>query len=77
MYNSNGVFLWWMVGQIAIDVLDDPDLNPDGIWSNSGDSGSVVVNEADEIIGLHHAGDATTGYASDFGPLAIALDVWL
>ncbi|MEV6864098.1 hypothetical protein AB0M44_24215 [Streptosporangium subroseum] len=64
-----------MLGQIAIDVIPDPDLNPDGIWSNSGDSGSVVVNEANEIIGLHHAGDATTGYASDFGPLAIALDI--
>jgi hypothetical protein len=34
-----------------------------------------VVNETNEIIGLHHAGDATTGYASDFGPLAIALDI--
>jgi hypothetical protein len=31
-----------------------------------------VVNET---IGPHHAGDATTGHASDFGPLDIALDI--
>jgi hypothetical protein len=75
VFDPNGNFLWWMLGQIAIDVIPDPDLNPDGIWSNSGDSGSVVVNEANEIIGLHHAGDATSGYACDFGPLAVALDI--
>lgn len=77
VYDSNGSFLWWMLGQIAIDVLADPNLNPGGLWSDSGDSGSVVVNEANEIIGLHHAGDATSGYATDFGPLAIALDIGL
>jgi len=75
VYDSNSNFLWWMIGQIAIDVIADPNLNPDGIWSNSGDSGSVVVNDANEIIGLHYAGDANSGYASDFGPLAVALDI--
>jgi hypothetical protein len=78
VYDDNGDLLWWTFGQIAIDVDTlYPGENPDGIWSASGDSGSVVVNGDGRIVGLHHAGDDSTGYACDFPSVAAALGVTL
>lgn len=69
---------WWMIGQISIAVIPDVSLNPDGVFALPGDSGSVVVNNANEIVGLLHGGGlGTTGYATDFGPLALALGITL
>jgi hypothetical protein len=69
---------WWMIGQMEIKIIPDVSLNPDGLFALGGDSGSVVVNDANEIVGLlHGGGNGTTGYATDFRPLAIALGVTL
>jgi hypothetical protein len=38
-------------------MIPDLGLNPDGSWSKSGDSGSVVVNQANEIVAQHWGGD--------------------
>ncbi|WP_351230154.1 hypothetical protein [Streptomyces sp. NPDC002133] len=67
---------WWMIGQMEIVATNDPDLNPDG-FAQPGDSGSVVVDEDNQVVGLLHGGDAASGigYASDFAPLAVALGV--
>jgi hypothetical protein len=76
--DSNGNPLWWMLGQVAIVIIPDISLNPDGIWSDRGDSGSVVLNQANEIIALHWGGDNNgRGYASDFSTLSIALGLFL
>ena len=77
VYQPDHSLLWWTFGQIAIRVLPDEALNPDLIWTNSGDSGSVVVNGANKIVGLHHAGDNINGYANDFPSLASALGLAL
>jgi hypothetical protein len=77
-YDPNGNPLWWMLGQVSIAMIPDLGLNPDGIWSNSGDSGSVVVNQANEIVAQHWGGDNNgRGYATDFSTLAIALGISL
>jgi hypothetical protein len=67
---------WWLIGQIEIVPTDDPDLNPDG-FAQPGDSGSVVVDEDGQIVGLLHAGGGGLGYATDFAPLSVALGVTL
>lgn len=76
--DGNGNAKWWMLGQVCIAMIPDLGLNPLGIWSDSGDSGSVIVNQSDEIIALHWGGDGNgRGYATDFSTLAIALGVSL
>lgn len=76
--DHNGTPLWWMLGQVSIAMTPDLGLNPLGVWSMGGDSGSVVVNDNTEIVALHWGGDGNgRGYASDFSTLAIALGVSL
>ncbi|MFF4605153.1 hypothetical protein ACFY12_20770 [Streptomyces sp. NPDC001339] len=75
--DENGKILWWMLGQTAITCLPDLGLNPCGRWSRDGDSGAVVVNENNEIVALHFAGDGVNGYATDFATVAVALGVGL
>jgi hypothetical protein len=76
--DSGGNALWWMVGQVCIALIPDVSLNPLGVWSRGGDSGSVVVNDNNEIVALHWGGDANSrGYASDFSTLAVALGISL
>jgi hypothetical protein len=74
----DGTPKWTLVGQVCIALIPDLGLNPLGIWSDSGDSGSVVLNSANEIVAQHWGGDGNgRGYASDFSTLAIALGVGL
>lgn len=76
--DSSGSPLWWMLGQVSIAMIPGLGLNPDGSWSKSGDSGSVVVNQANEIVAQHWGGDNNgRGYATDFSTLAIALGISL
>ncbi|MFE6690633.1 hypothetical protein ACFVFQ_29710 [Streptomyces sp. NPDC057743] len=75
--DENGKLLWWLLGQTSIAMLPDLSLNPCGVWSRHGDSGSVVVNDANEIVALHFAGDGGHGYATDFATVAVALGVGL
>ncbi|MFE3651834.1 MULTISPECIES: hypothetical protein [unclassified Streptomyces] len=75
--DEGGTVLWWMLGQTSIAMLPDLGLNPCGVWSRHGDSGSVVVNDANEIVALHFAGDGGHGYATDFATVAVALGVGL
>jgi hypothetical protein len=86
--DTNGNVKWWMLGQISIAMIPDLGLNPLGVWSRGGDSGSVVVNANTEIVALHWGGyhntinpndpaEGHTGYATDFSTLAIALGITL
>ena len=61
--------------QIGINV--DPARS--GQFGAAGDSGSVVVNEADEVVGLHFAGseDGSFGAANPIRAVLAALDVSL
>ena len=59
-YNVNddqGNLKWVMLGQVSIVMIPDLGLNPLGVWSRGGDSGSVVVNNSNEIVALHWGGD--------------------
>ncbi|MET4924719.1 hypothetical protein P3L51_20575 [Streptomyces sp. PSRA5] len=76
-HNHDGSARWMLLGQVSIVMIPDLGLNPEGVWSRSGDSGSVVVNESDEIVALHWGGDGMRGYASDFATIAIAFGVGL
>ncbi|MFE1257397.1 hypothetical protein [Streptomyces fungicidicus] len=73
----DGSELWMLVGQVSVVMIPDLGLNPQGVWSRSGDSGSVVVNEDDEIVALHWGGDGMRGYASDFAAIAFTFGVGL
>lgn len=75
--NHDGSARWMLLGQVSIVMIPDLGLNPEGVWSRSGDSGSVVVNEGNEIVALHWGGDGMRGYASDFAPIAIAFGIGL
>ncbi len=76
--DSAGNPLWWMLGQVCIALIPDNSLNPLGVWSRGGDSGSVIINDNNEIVALHWGGDANSrGYASDFSTLAVALGISL
>ncbi|GAB7029762.1 hypothetical protein AB0G35_22795 [Streptomyces sp. NPDC021749] len=78
--NSDETVRWWMMGQVSIEAVPDPILNPDGVWGTSGDSGAVVVGKStNEIVAMHHASDrgTGTGYATDFSTLAIAINISL
>lgn len=64
--------LWWMLGQMQIEV--DLDFSPDGVWSRPGDSGAVILNLADEAVGLHWDGDGDgVGWATEMFVVATAL----
>lgn len=76
-HNHDGSARWMLLGQVSIVIIPDLGLNPEGVWSRSGDSGSVVVNESNEIVALHWGGDGTRGYASDFAPVAFAFGIRL
>ncbi|MGW5136781.1 hypothetical protein [Streptomyces sp. NPDC004135] len=65
-----------LVGQVSIAIIPDLGLNPEGVWSASGDSVSVVVNESNEIVARHWGG-GVRGYASDFAPVAFAFGIGL
>ena len=70
--DANGDPLWWMLGQMLIEV--DEENTPDGIWSAPGDSGAVVVNLANDVVAMHWGGDgAGTGYATDIFAITTAL----
>ncbi|MEV5936509.1 hypothetical protein AB0L56_28225 [Streptomyces sp. NPDC052079] len=75
--DHDGSPLWMMLGQVSIVMIPDLGLNPEGVWSRSGDSGSVVVNESNEIVALHWGGDGLRGYASDFAPIAFGFGIGL
>lgn len=76
-HNHDGSERWMLLGQVSIVMIPDLGLNPEGVWSRSGDSGSVVVNESNEIVALHWGGDGLRGYASDFATIAFAFTVGL
>lgn len=77
---ENAFGLLQLAGVGGLDVgADDADeytlrvpLNPEGVWSRSGESGSAVVNERNKIVALHSGGDGMRGYASGFAPIAFA-----
>lgn len=66
-----------LLGKVSIVMIPDFGQNPDGVWSCSGNSGWVVVNESNEIVALHWGGDGMRGYASDFAPIAFAFGIGL
>ncbi|MFI0507523.1 hypothetical protein ACH3WN_32530 [Streptomyces albogriseolus] len=72
-HNHDGSERWILLGQVSIVMIPDLGLNPEGVWSRSGDSGSVVVNESNEIVALHWGGHGMRGYASDFAPIAFGI----
>ncbi|GGW96470.1 hypothetical protein GCM10010297_17940 [Streptomyces malachitofuscus] len=72
-----GTPLWVLLGQVSIVRIPDLGLNPEGVWSRGGDSGSVVVNEGKEIVALHWGGDGLRGYASDFAPITFTFGLGL
>ncbi|MFI9809542.1 hypothetical protein ACIHEJ_35330 [Streptomyces sp. NPDC052301] len=76
-HNHDGSERWMLLGQVSIVMIPDLGLNPQGVWSRSGDSGSVVVNESNEIVALHWGGDGMRGYATDFAPIAVAFGLGL
>jgi hypothetical protein len=71
---------WWVLGQTRIRGIPTA-TNPGGGFCDGGDSGSVVVNDAGEIVGLLHAGftgaTANVGIMTDFAPLAVTMAVGL
>jgi hypothetical protein len=67
--------IWWLLGQVQIDV--DIARTPTGVWSKRGDSGSVVLNMADEVVALHWGGSPGVGYATDIFAITTALDLVL
>lgn len=83
--DDQGNLKWVMLGQVSIVMIPDLGLNPFGVWSRGGDSGSVVVNNSTEIVALHWGGDRIPGdpadghrgYATDFATVAIALGISL
>lgn len=85
VHDDQGNLKWWMLGQISIVIIPDLGQNPLGVWSRGGDSGSVVVNNSNEIVALHWGGnrmpgdpeDGHRGYATDFATVAIALGISL
>ena len=64
-----------LTNQIGIEV----DASQSAQFGNSGDSGSVVVNESEEVIGLYFAGttDGSYGVANPIGAVLSALNVRL
>jgi hypothetical protein len=64
-----------LTNQIGIEA----DLSQSAQFGNNGDSGSVVVNESEEVIGLYFAGtdDGSYGVANPIGAVLSALDVHL
>jgi hypothetical protein len=83
--DDQGNLKWFMLGQVSIVIIPDLGQNPLGVWSRGGDSGSVVVNNSNEIVALHWGGDRMPGdpadghrgYATDFATVAIALEISL
>ncbi|MGW2090065.1 hypothetical protein [Streptomyces sp. NPDC001880] len=76
-HNHDGSERWILLGQVSVVMIPDLGLNPQGVWSRSGDSGSVVVNESNEIVALHWGGDGMRGYATDFAAIAVAFGLGL
>lgn len=70
---QNGLGERILTNQISIRA----DATRNTTFSDHGDSGSVVVNDAGQVIGLHFAGsqDGTTGSANPIQPVLDALDV--
>lgn len=79
VHDTNGNIKWWLIGgQISIKMSQGPGLNPLGVWSDHGDSGSVVVNANNEIVALHWGSNqGVTGLATDFTTLNLALGITL
>lgn len=75
--NHDGSARWMMLGQVSIAMIPDLGLNPEGVWSRSGDSGSVVVDENNQIVALHWGDDGFRGCASDFATIASAFGIGL
>lgn len=68
--NSSSAGGWWMTGQLTIEPV-----SPDVDFCGPGDSGSVVVNDNNEVVALLHGQGATEGYATDIIPLALQLNI--
>lgn len=74
VHDGAGAPIWWLLGQMRVEV--DRDFSPDGVWSRPGDSGAVILNLADEVVGLHWGSDtddAGVGFATDIFVVTTAL----
>ncbi len=62
--------------QILTNQLDiENDKSKNAIFGDHGDSGSVVVNDENEVVGLHFAGDGVNGVANPIQAVLQALNV--
>lgn len=73
--DTNGNPIWWLIGQLEIKV--DLNATPSGVWSQPGDSGAVVLNLQDEVVGMHWGATpgGGVGYATDIFAITQALDL--